>query len=640
MDEIALDSVLEEQESVAPPQDFLHRAIVADPEAARAEAARDVEAFWARAAQDLEWVQPWDSVLEWAPPNASWFGGGRCNIVQNALDRHLDTWRRHKVALIWEGENGDRQVFTYAQLHRETCRLANGLKALGAERGDRITIYMPICPQLAIAMLASARIGAVHSVVFGGFSSEALRSRIQDAESKILIIADGAYYRGKAVPLKEAADEAAKECPSLEHMIVYRRCGMDTAETAGRDIGWDEVVAEVPATAPLEVMEANDPLYILYTSGTTGSPKGIVHRHGGYMVGTYLTTKWVFDLRDTDLYWCVADPGWVTGHSYVVYGPLINGATVFMAEGAPDFPDPGRWWSIIERYGINILYATPTAIRTFMGKGEEWPGQYDLSSLRLLGTVGEPINPAAWHWYHRIIGGANCPIVDTWWQTETGMILLATLPAAPQKPGSAGLPFPGIEADVIDAEGNSCAAGKGGYLVIRNPWPAMLSTIYKDPDRYRQQYWELMPGVYTAGDAAVRDEDGYIRVLGRMDDVLNVAGHRLGTMEIESALVSHPAVSEAAVIGIADEIKGQVPKAFIILQRGICASDGLARELRDHVGKMIGKIARPEALEFTPHLPKTRSGKIMRRLLKARERGEEVGDTSTLDPASFAEGEA
>ncbi len=636
MDENALDSILEVPEAIEAPDDFVAAAVIADPAAQRAAAAENPEAQWEAAAAELEWFRPWDAVLEGEAPNSSWFPGARCNIVHNAIDRHLQTWRRHKVALIWEGENGDRQLFTYAELAREVNLLASALRARGIGKGDRITLYMGVSPQLAISMLASAKIGAIHSVVFGGFSANALRDRIQDAEAKALITADGAYYRGKVVPLKPAADAAAAECPTLECVVVYQRCGVDVEMVDGRDVWWHDFVADASAEADTEVMEANDPLYILYTSGTTGQPKGIQHCHGGYMVGTYLTTKWVFDIQDTDLYWCVADMGWVTGHSYVVYGPLLNGATVFMAEGAPDYPDMGRWWRTIERYGINILYATPTAIRMFMRAGDDWPNRFDLSSLRLLGTVGEPINPEAWRWYHRVIGKGRCPIVDTWWQTETGSIMITTLPAAPQKPGSAGLPFPGIDADVVDKEGNSCAAGQGGWLVIRKPWPSMLATIYGDHDRYVETYWTAVPGCYTAGDAAVRDADGYIRVLGRMDDVLNVAGHRLGTMEIESTLVAHDAVAEAAVIGVPHELKGQVPKAFVILTIGSEGSDDLAAELRNHVADTIGKIARPDSIEFVETLPKTRSGKIMRRLLKAKEAGQAIGDTSTLDPTSFA----
>jgi acetyl-CoA synthetase len=638
MDTTALDSILDEQESVAPSEEFVQNAVVPDPAALRAEAEADLEAFWAKLAEKLDWYQTWDTVLDWKPPHANWFVGGKCNIVANAIDRHLDTERRDKVALMWEGENGDLQTYTYAELNAEVCRLANGLKSLGVSKGDRLTLYMPVCPQLAMAMLATVKIGAVHTVVFGGFSATALKDRIQDSDSKVVITADGGYQRGKVVPLQATVEEAVAECPSVEHTIVYSRIG-DGKLKDDKQIWWHDLVADQATDCETEVMESNDHLYILYTSGTTGKPKGIVHRHGGYMVGTSATTKWVFDLKDDDIYWCTADMGWVTGHSYVVYGPLINGATVFLAEGSPDFPDIGRWWRMIEQYGITICYTAPTAIRMFMGKGEEWPDKYDLSSLRILGTVGEPINPEAWRWYDQVIGKGRCPIVDTWWQTETGMIMISTLPAEPQKPGSAGLPLPGVFADVVDIDGNSVEEpGKGGFLAIRKPWPAMLGTIYGDDDRYRTQYWEDLPGdIYAAGDAAVRDEDGYIRVLGRMDDVLNVAGHRLGTMEIESALVAHDAVSEAAVIGIPDEIKGQVPKAFVILQKGYDPSDELAKELREHVGVEIGKIARPAGIDFVPALPKTRSGKIMRRLLKAQEAGETGGDTSTLDPSSFAD---
>ncbi len=634
MEPIDLDSVLEDQEQVASSDRFVEAAVVADPSAARRRAAADPEAFWTAVADELDWYRRWDEALDWDPPFARWFPGARCNIVHNAIDRHLSTWRRHKVALLWEGENGDRQVLTYAELAAEVSRLANGLRRLGVGKGDCITIYMPICPQQAIAMLASAKIGAFHSVVFGGFSADGLRDRIKDAASKLLITADGGYYRGGIVPLKQAADEAVEQCSSIEHVVMYERTATDVSMQPDRDLTWSQAVEGCAATADTEIMDATDPLFVLYTSGSTGKPKGIVHSHAGYMVGVYQTTKWVFDLRDTDLYWCTADAGWVTGHSYIVYGPLLNGATGFMAEGAPDHPDASRWWRLIERYGINILYTAPTAVRMFMRLGEHWPAAHDLSSLRLLGTVGEPINPEAWRWYHRVIGGGSCPIVDTWWQTETGSILITNLPAEAQKPGSAGLPFPGIDADVVDAEGNSQAPGQGGYLVVRKPWPSMLTTIYNDPDRYRETYWEVVPGMYAAGDAAVRDEDGYIRVLGRMDDVLNVAGHRLGTMEIESSLVAHPAVAEAAVIGMPDEIKGEVPKAFVLLQQGLEPSDDLAGELRAHVGQQIGKIARPQIIDFVSSLPKTRSGKIMRRLLKAQERGEDVGDTSTLDPGS------
>ena len=637
-EESALDSVLKETRIYPPPPDFVAKAWVPDYQKQYDASMRDVEKFWADVAGELEWFKPWKQVLEWNYPFSKWFLGAECNIVHNALDRHIAGPRRHKVALLWEGENGDRRTYTYFQLYCEVNRLANALRSFGVKRGDRITIYLPVIPEIAIAMLACARIGAIHSVVFGGFSADALRDRIQDAESNVLITCDGAYYRGQVVPLKGNADKAASQCPSLKRVVVANRLGKPL-QAQPLDVAWDDAVRGQSVECPAESMEANDPLFILYTSGSTGKPKGILHRHGGYMVGTYITTRWIFDLKETDLYWCPADPGWVTGHSYIVYGPLLNGATQFMCEGAPDYPQPDRWWSIIERHRVVILYGTPTAIRLFMKYGEDWPAKHDLSSLRLLGSVGEPINPEAWVWYHRNIGKGRCPIVDTWWQTETGSIMISPLPSYPLKPGSATKPFPGIEVDVVNREGKSQPAGVGGYLVIRKPWPSMLATIYKDAERYRQQYWSIVPGVYTTGDAAVKDTDGYIRVMGRMDDVLNVAGHRLGTMEIESALVHHPAVAEAAVIGKPHEVKGEVPKAFVTLRPGHDRTDKLVAELKDHVAEQIGKIARPEEIEFVERLPKTRSGKIMRRLLKARERGDSLGDISTLEPGSIPDEE-
>ncbi|HEY2931997.1 MAG TPA: acetate--CoA ligase [Acidobacteriota bacterium] len=637
-EKLTLESVLHEDRIYKPPAEFVRNAWVPDYQRLYDESVKDIEKFWEKVAHDLEWYKPWNRVLEWDYPFSKWFVGASCNIVHNALDRHINTWRRHKVAFLWEGENGDRRTITYHQLYCEVNRLANALKGMGVKRGDRVTIYLPVIPEIAISMLACAKIGAVHNVVFGGFSAEALRDRIDDAEAKVLITADGAYYRSGIVPLKENADKAVNLCPTIEHVIVVRRTGKGVP-AGPKDINWEDALRDQSIECSTEHMDSNDLLYILYTSGSTGKPKGILHRHGGYMVGTYITTKWIFDLKETDLYWCPADPGWVTGHSYIVYGPLLNGATQFICEGAPDYPQPDRWWSIVERHRINVLYGTPTAIRLFMKYGEEWPRKHDLSSLRLLGTVGEPINPEAWIWYYKNIGRERCPIVDTWWQTETGQIMISPLPSYPLKPGSAAKPFPGIVADVVDRDGNSQPANVGGYLVIRKPWPAMLASIYKDPERYKQQYWSIVPGVYTTGDAAVRDSDGYIRVMGRMDDVLNVAGHRLGTMEIESALVHHPSVAEAAVIGKPHDVKGEVPKAFVTLRPGFEKSAALVEQLKEHVAEQIGKIARPEEIDFLDRLPKTRSGKIMRRLLKARERGESYGDTSTLEPGSISEEE-
>lgn len=633
-----LQSVLRETRIYKPSPEFVQNAWVPDYEKTYAASISDSLKFWADVAGELEWYKKWDKVLEWDYPFSNWFVGGECNIVHNALDRHVFGPRRHKVAYFWEGENGERRTLTYFQLYCEVNRLANALKKMGVRRGDRVTIYLPVIPEIAISMLACARIGAVHSVVFGGFSAEALRDRIQDAESRVVITCDGASYRNQIVPLKENVDKAAGHCPAVERVVVVRHIGHDIPMYP-RDIAWDDAVRGESDECPAERMQANDLLYILYTSGSTGKPKGILHRHGGYMVGTYITAKWIFDLKETDLYWCPADPGWVTGHSYIVYGPLLNGVTQFICEGAPDYPQPDRWWSIVERYRVNVLYGTPTAVRLFMKYGDSWPKKHDLSSLRLLGSVGEPINPAAWVWYHNHIGGGRCPIVDTWWQTETGAIMISPLPSYPLKPGSATKPFPGIEVDVVDREGHSQPPNVGGYLVIKKPWPSMLAGIDKDPERYKQQYWSIVPNVYTTGDAAVKDADGYIRVMGRMDDVLNVAGHRLGTMEIESALVHHPAVAEAAVIGKPHEVKGETPKAFVTLRPGYEKTAELILELKEHVSAQIGKIARPEDIEFVDRLPKTRSGKIMRRLLKARERGEALGDTSTLEPGSIAEEE-
>ena len=628
-----IESLLKEEEVYYPPKEILQNAYIKSYDEIYQRSILDPEGFWAEYAKELEWFAPWEKALEWDYPFAKWFVGAKCNIVHNALDRHIKSWRRNKLALIWEGETGEVRTFTYHQLHREVCKFANVLKGMGVKKGDRVTIYMPRIPEQMVAMLACARIGAVHSVVYGGFSVDALFDRIADAESKLLITADGGWMNGKVVELKRLSDEALIKAPWVESVIVVRRVGHQVKMEPGRDYWYHELMS-LPVASPrceVEVMDSEDPLYILYTSGTTGKPKGALHVHGGYMVGIYLTLKWVFDLKEEDTWWCTADPGWVTGHSYIVYGPLLCGTTGVMYEGAPTYPRPDRWWSIIEKYGVTVLYTTPTAIRGLMRFGEAWPNRRDLSSLRLLGTVGEPINPEAWRWYHKNIGKGRCPIMDTWWQTETGTFMITPLPCTPLKPGSATKPFPGIEADVVDEQGRSLPPNKGGYLIIKRPWPAMFRTIYKDPDRYREVYWSKIPGVYTTGDSARKDEDGYFWIMGRMDDVIKVSGYRLGTAEIESALVSHPAVSESAVIGKPHEIKGQAIKAFVILKAGNEPSDDLKEDLRGHVAHVLGPIARPEEIEFVSQLPKTRSGKIMRRVLKARELGLDEGDISTLE---------
>jgi acetyl-CoA synthetase len=603
----------------------------------RAEAHAAPEAFWARMAEaELHWFKKWDTVLEWEEPHARWFTGGKLNISYNCLDRHLLTWRRNKAALIWEGEPGEQRTLTYNQLHAEVCRFSNVLKRMGIEAGDRVALYMPLVPELAIAMLACARIGATHSVIFGGFSSAALVDRINDAGCKLVVTADGGYRRGGEVKLKPAVDEALKATPSIENCIVVRRTGTSVLMESGRDHWWHELMLTVDANAPAAELDSEHPLYILYTSGTTGKPKGILHTTAGYLLQTHLTTKWIFDLRDEDTYWCTADIGWVTGHSYVVYGPLSNGATVLMYEGAPNHPEPDRFWSIIERHRVSILYTAPTAIRAFIKWGEQWPLKHDLSSLRLLGSVGEPINPEAWMWYHRVIGKERCPIVDTWWQTETGAMMISPLPGAtPTKPGSATQPLPGIEMDVMTKSGEAVGAGEGGYLIIKRPWPAMLRTIWNDDERYRQQYWSEIPGVYFAGDGARRDSDGYFWIMGRVDDVINVSSHRLGTAEVESALVSHEAVAEAAVVARPDEIKGSSIVAFVTLEGAHAASNDLKEELRRHVTREIGALARPDEIRFSDQLPKTRSGKIMRRLLREIATGGVVaGDVTTLEDFS------
>jgi len=631
-----IDALLKESRTFPVSAEWRTSARANDPDVYR-RAAADPEAFWATFASELEWMTPWTKTLEWTPPYAKWFVGGTLNISANCLDRFVRTAHRNKAAIIWEGEPGDRRTLTYFDLHRQVCQFASVLKGLGVKKGDRVALYLPLIPELAIAMLACARIGAVHSVVFGGFSAESLRDRINDAQASVLVTADGGYRRGQLVPLKKMADEALKETPSIQHVVLVRRDRGNEFPVHvqdGRDRWYHELMQDASAACAPEPMDAEDMLYILYTSGTTGKPKGIVHTTGGYFVGCYATTRWVFDLRDEDVYWCTADLGWVTGHSYVVYGPLSNGATVLMYEGAPDWPQKDRFWELIERYGVTVFYTAPTAIRAFMRWGTNWPAGRDLSSLRLLGSVGEPINPEAWMWYHEHIGHKRCPIVDTWWQTETGHILITALPGiTPLKPGSATKPFPGVSAEVRNARGERVTEG-GGLLALTAPWPGMLRGIYGDPERFVQQYWsKWKDGIYFTGDGAHVDKDGYYWLLGRVDDVLNVAGHRIGTMEVESALVDHPKVAEAAVVGKAHEIKGQAVAAFVTLKEGNTPSPALIDELKDHVVKKIGAIARPDQILFAADLPKTRSGKIMRRLLRDIAEGKALGDMTTLaDP--------
>ncbi|MFM7736938.1 MAG: acetate--CoA ligase [Alphaproteobacteria bacterium] len=598
---------------------------------------RDPEGFWAGVARDqLDWFHPWSQVLDWKPPFAKWFVGGKLNVSWNCLDRHLGTWRRNKAAIVWEGEPGDTRTLTYQELHREVCKAANVLKAHGVQAGDRVGLYMPLVPELAIAMLACARIGATHSIVFGGFSAEAVRDRMNDAQAKLIVTADGGWRRGAIVPLKASVDAAVEHCPSVKTVLVVRRTGEKVAMSHGRDVWWHEAMDRASAHCPAEHLDSEHPLFILYTSGTTGKPKGVVHTTGGYLTHAAYSTRLVFDLKDTDTYWCTADIGWVTGHSYVVYGPLANGATSLMFEGAPNHPKPDRIWDICERHGVTILYTAPTLIRSVVKWGEEWPAKHDLAALRLLGTVGEPINPEAWMWYHEKIGRGRCPIVDTWWQTETGGIMISPLPGAtPTKPGSGTLPLPGISPEVVDRAGNPVPRNQGGLLVVRKPWPGMLRGIWGDPERFTKQYWSDIPGNYFTGDGARRDDDGYFWVMGRIDDVVNVAGHRLGTMEVESALVSHPSVAEAAVVDRPDAVKGQALAAFVTLEGGFEPAESLKADLRDHVAKEIGAFAKPDDIRFTDALPKTRSGKIMRRLLRDIAAGREsIGDTTTIEDLS------
>jgi acetyl-CoA synthetase len=608
------------------------RARIKDREALSQFAADHPEQFWAERAEELEWHRKWDKVLDDSnKPFFKWFVGGRFNIVHNALDRHMSTWRKNKVAYIWQGEDYGERAISYAELNREVCKFANVLKALGVQKGDRVTIYMGRVIELPVAMLACAKIGAVHSVVYGGFSVQALAGRILDSQSKVLITCDGAYVNGKMVELKQIADDAIKEAPIVEKVVVYKRTGQPVGWVEGRDHWWHELMKDASPVCETEMMDAEDPLFILYTSGSTGKPKALLHTHGGYAVYTYTTMRYVFDVQDEDRWWCAADPGWITGHSYIVYAPLMNGVTSIMYEGGPAYPTPDRWWQIVEQYRVTILYCAPTAIRGLMRFGPEWPQKHDLSSLRLLGSVGEPINPEAWRWYHTYIGGGRCPIMDTWWQTETGGFMITPLPVTPLKPGSATKPFFGIRAEVVDDEGRPVPPNEEGYLTILTPWPGMARTIYGDPDRYVQTYWARYPGRYFTGDSARVDQDGYFWIIGRVDDVLKVSGYRLGTAEVESALVSHPAVAEAAAIGLPHEVRGNAIYTYVILRAGYEGSPALAEELRQHVAKVMGPIARPEKVEFVSKLPKTRSGKIMRRVLKARALGLPEGDLTTLE---------
>jgi len=634
-----IESHLKETRVFKPARAFAKNARIGSLEQYRRmyrESIRTPEKFWAREARELIWQQSWKKVLDWKPPFAQWFVGGKLNVAENCLDRHLQGPRRNKAAIIWEGEPGDKRILTYQQLHREVCRFANVLKRNQVRKGERVIIYLPTIPEASIAMLACARIGAIHSVVFGGFSADSIRDRIVDCGATTVITADGGYRRGAIVPLKQNVDQALQGQTTVRRVIVFRRAGNDIHIEEGRDVWWHRELEYVTAKCPAVALDSEHPLFILYTSGSTGKPKGILHTSGGYLVGIYSTAKYVFDLREDDIYWCTADVGWVTGHSYVIYGPLAAGATTVMYEGAPNWPEPDRFWRIIEEYAVSILYTAPTAIRAFIRWGDKWIKKHDLSSLRLLGSVGEPINPEAWIWYHDKIGGGRCPIVDTWWQTETGAIMIAPLPGAiPTKPGSATLPFFGVDPAVVDAEGKEVPANVGGKLIVRRPWPSMLRSIYGDKPRYKKQYWSEYKGKYLTGDGARRDKDGYFWIVGRIDDVLNVAGHRLGTSEIESALVSHAKVAEAAAVGRPDELKGQGVVVFVTLKGGINPTPSLKEELRDHVGVHIGAIAKPDEVRFAEALPKTRSGKIMRRLLKEIAGGKTItGDTTTLEDFS------
>jgi acetyl-CoA synthetase len=630
---------MDQTKKYTPPAEFSKQAAVSSMEQYQKlydRSIKDPDGFWAEQAQAVDWFSPWKQVLDWSnPPFAKWFVGATTNVAYNCLDRHLKSWRRNKAAILWEGENFEQRILTYQELYRKVCKFANALKSRGHKKGDRAIIYMPMVPEAAVAMLACARLGIIHSVVFGGFSAEALKARIQDLEATLVITADAGLRRGREVLLKQNVDDALVECPTVKDVIVYKRLNAVIPMKAGRDLWWDDLTTGAAEVCPAEELDSEHPLYVLYTSGTTGKPKGVVHSTGGYLTQVLLTMKWVFDLKEEDVYWCTADIGWVTGHSYVVYGPLAAGATTLMYEGAPDWPKPDRFWRLIEKYRVNIFYTSPTAVRAFIRQGDEWPNKRDLSSLRLLGSVGEPINPAAWEWYHRVIGKEKLPIVDTWWQTETGGIMISPLPGAtPAKPGSATRPLPGVVAELVNDKGEPVTLGKG-YLLLSRPWPSMLRTIYKDPERFKAGYWSRFPGKYFTGDAANIDEDGYIWVLGRVDDVINVAGHRLSTMEVESSLVRHKTVAEAAVVGAPHELKGQALHCFVTLKQEYKANDELSDDLREWVAKEIGSLARPEKIHFVTGLPKTRSGKIMRRLLREIVTTKSVtGDTSTLEDYS------
>jgi acetyl-CoA synthetase len=621
--------LVEDVKSYTPDPQYRKNAWMSDYEKTYADFLADPDGFWERMAKELDWIKPWDAVKEWNYPYVKWFTNAKLNITANCLDRHVNNSRRNKVALIWKGEEGRERIFTYQKLLSEVGRFANGLKKIGVKKGDCVCIYMPLVPEQIIAMLACARIGAVHNVVFGGFGAAALNMRIQDAGAKVVITADISIRRGKAIQLKAIVDDATLNSPTVEHVIVLRRRDppVDLHET---ELDFYEMMEGMSDVCPTEVMDAEDPFFILYTSGSTGKPKGIVHTCGGYMVGTYYTSKYIFDIKDNDIYWCTADTGWITGHSYIVYGPLAVGATIFITELTPDYPDAGSYWDLIEEQKVTIFYTAPTAIRMFMKMGESWPNKYNLSSLRIIGSVGEPLNPEAFEWYYRVIGKMRCPILDTWWQTETGMHMITTMIGEPMRPGFAGKPIPGVEADVVDKNGNSVKPGTGGLLVVKSPWPAMLRTVYKDDERYRK-YWYTIDGVYAVGDLAVKGKDGYIMILGRADDIIIVAGHNIGTAEVESALVSHHTVAEAAVIGKPDAVKGNSIKAFVILRVGNEPSDKLKQELLHHVRTTLGPIAMPHEIDFVEKLPKTRSGKIMRRVLKAKEMGIDPGDISTLE---------